>query len=65
MNKQYLGDAVYIESDQAEHGFLLTTSDGVTDTNTIYLEPEVALALVGYLNRALSQTSSVATTNSL
>lgn len=64
MNKQYLGDAVYIESDQAEHGFLLTTSDGVEDTNTIYLEPEVALALVGYVNRALSKSQEAATTNS-
>ena len=45
--KIYLGDAVYAEW---EHGMLkLTTSNGISDTNTIYLEPEVIAALQLYL----------------
>ena len=38
-NKVYLGDGAYAEYD----GFslILTTSNGIEDTNTIYLEPEL------------------------
>ncbi len=37
--KRYLGDGVYVEveGDMVK----LTTSDGIADTNTIFLEPEV------------------------
>jgi agmatine/peptidylarginine deiminase len=50
MNKEYLGDGVYIESDG--NGFVLTTEDGLPDapTNTIYLEPEVVWSLQRYLH---------------
>lgn len=34
--KEYLGDAVFIQYDG--FGIELTTSDGIRDTNTIYLE---------------------------
>lgn len=37
--KRYLGDGVYVEFDG--HGIILTTSNGIEDTNTVYLEPEV------------------------
>lgn len=37
--KRYLGDGVYVEFDG--FGITLTTSNGIVDTNTIYLEPEV------------------------
>lgn len=41
--KRYLGDGVYVE---VEEGMLcLTTSDGISVTNRIYLEPAVYSAL--------------------
>lgn len=42
--KQYLGDAVYYKSDG--YGVTLTTENGYTETNRIYLEPEVIGALL-------------------
>jgi len=42
--KQYLGDSVYIEFDG--DGFILTTENGDGPSNTIYLEPAVAEALI-------------------
>lgn len=44
--KRYLGDGVYveIESDMIK----LTTEDGITATNTIYLEEPVINALCKY-----------------
>jgi len=47
--KTYLGDAVY--ADEWGHGVELTTSDGISATNTIYLEPEVIAYLVKYLEK--------------
>ena len=52
MNKEYLGDGVYAEIDRdCDRNWYvkLTTSDGLSDTNTIYLEPEVVAALQSYL----------------
>lgn len=45
--KTYLGDGLYASHD----GFQvkLTAENGVTATNTVYLEPEVVLALVKFL----------------
>jgi len=40
VNKIYLGDGAYAETCYESRGVKLTTSDGVEDTNTIYLEPE-------------------------
>lgn len=40
MNKCYLGDAVYVERDELG-AVVLTTSNGIRDTNRIVLEPEV------------------------
>ena len=49
MNKQYLGDAVYVE---IEHGmFKLTTEDGIRVCDTIYLELEVFQALCKYVEK--------------
>lgn len=42
--QSYLGDAVYYEFDG--HGVDLTTSNGLTTTNRIFLEPEVIVALL-------------------
>ena len=45
--KRYLGDAVYVD---VERGRLkLTTEDGISASNTIYLEPEVYAALIAYV----------------
>ena len=46
--KVYLGDAVYAEYDELGR-IVLTTSDGRRDTNIIVLEPEVWLALDGFV----------------
>ena len=44
MNKEYCGDGVYVE---LEDGMIkLTTSNGLEDTNTVYLEPEVWTCLM-------------------
>ena len=44
--KVYLGDSVYADF----NGFMivLTTENGLGPSNTIYLEPEVMLALIRY-----------------
>lgn len=47
MSKQYLGDAVYATFDG--YHVVLTTSDGIAETNKIYLEPAVIEALQKYL----------------
>lgn len=45
-DKRYLGDGVYA---QRSHGLLwLSTEDGLRQTNTIALEPEVFKALLAY-----------------
>ena len=46
MSKVYLGDSVYADFD----GFMicLTTENGEGPSDTIYLEPEVMLALIQY-----------------
>lgn len=46
-DKTYLGDGVYAES---ERGMIrLTTSNGYSDTNEIFLEPEVYASLVKWV----------------
>lgn len=45
MEKQYLGDGVYLEPNHFG-GVDLTTENGVDVTNLIVLEPEVAKKLV-------------------
>lgn len=49
--KDYLGDGVYVDFD----GFSIEilTSDGITKTNSIYLEPDVLAALNRYQKRIL------------
>jgi len=51
MKKTYLGDSVYVEFDG--NGLILTTENGLPDgpSNTIYLEPEVSIALVEFIER--------------
>lgn len=49
MNKEYLGDSVYVAYD----GFalILTTENGSYATNSIVLESEVYLELVRYVKK--------------
>jgi hypothetical protein len=53
-DKAYIGDGVYVESDG--FGLIVTTSDGIKDTNTIYLEPEVWYALTKYVAQLSNRT---------
>lgn len=46
--KEYLGDAVYAERD-GWGNVVLTTEDGMSITNKIVLEPDVARRLAEYL----------------
>ena len=57
MQKEYLGDAVYVEHDG--YALVLTTEDGISTTNTIYLEPEVLKALMDYVARLSTLAETV------
>ena len=48
-NKSYLGDGVYVDIDEFVKSIILTTENGISTTNTIYLEDQVVEALVRYL----------------
>lgn len=45
--KTYLGDGVYLTCDG--HHLVLTTSNGIEDTNVIYLEPHMLKMIEKYL----------------
>lgn len=45
--KRYLGDGVYVDHDG--YGLVLTTENGLGETNRIVLEPEVYEALRQYV----------------
>lgn len=59
MNKQYLGDAVYIQFDG--WNIILTTEDGISETNSIYMEPEVVAAFGRYMVELREQTRAAQT----
>jgi len=52
MNKQYIGDSVYVEFDELER-IVLTTNNGYPDDprNLIVLEPEVYAELLKWVER--------------
>ncbi len=52
MNKQYIGDSVYVEFDELER-VVLTTNNGYPDDprNLIVLEPEVYAELLKWVER--------------
>lgn len=54
--KVYLGDSVYAEFDG--HFVTLTTENGIEATNTIYLEPQVQIALVKFFESIIEADSS-------
>jgi hypothetical protein len=49
LDKQYLGDGVYVGVSGL--GLVLTTENGISVTNKIVLEPEVLHGLMKYLER--------------
>jgi hypothetical protein len=53
--KRYLGDRVYVA--WTMESLVLTTENGIAITNTIYLEPEVWKALVGFVTDELKGTT--------
>ena len=56
-NREYLGDAVYAcqDEDAVEGYLILYTSNGIEDTNMIYLEPEVVEKLLKYINKVQNE----------
>jgi hypothetical protein len=57
MMKTYLGDSVYTEIDESRECIKLTTENGYPDDprNVIYLEYEVYLALVRWIEHIRDQ----------
>lgn len=49
MSKEYLGDGVYIDTDGYQ--LKLTAENGIEAHDTIYLEPQVQVNLVKYIER--------------
>ncbi len=50
MNKQYIGDGVYVEKEGIN--YILTTEDGVSITNRIVLEPSIANSMLTFMLRS-------------
>jgi len=53
MEKEYLGDGVYIQHDDQTGQLVLTAENGVCVMNIIYLEPEVMDRLLDYHKRTI------------
>ena len=51
-NKEYLGDGVYVESNN--HEIILTTENGIEIINTIYLDIDVAQKLLDVLQNFIN-----------
>ena len=59
-DKVYLGDAVYVEFDKVIAGdVLLTTEDGYSVTNAIYVEPQVFASLHKLYETAQLQRAAI------
>ncbi|HET9253882.1 MAG TPA: hypothetical protein VFO16_01610 [Pseudonocardiaceae bacterium] len=50
--KRYIGDGVYAEVTVSHDVIRLTTSDGISDTNEIFLDPDIFVALVQFVREA-------------
>ncbi len=55
MSKFYLGDGAYVDFDG--YALVLTTGNGICETNRIVLEPEVWYALREYVERLQAAAS--------
>jgi hypothetical protein len=60
--RQYLGDGVYINYDG--YHVILTTEDGISTTNTIYLDPEVVMSVSHYFKQLVEHFESLRKENS-
>lgn len=49
MNKEYLGDGLYVDYD--EYQIRLYTDNGIHITNEVFLEPNVLQSFISYLNK--------------
>jgi hypothetical protein len=49
--KEYLGDAVYVRRSDFDNSLILTTENGISTTNEIYLYDDVYSALLEYVKR--------------
>lgn len=47
--KEYLGDGVYVKHDG--HNIILTTENGISTDNTIYLDLDVIHSLITYIEK--------------
>jgi hypothetical protein len=59
MSKAYLGDGAYVDFDG--YALVLTTENGIRETNRIVLEPEVYAALLEYVARLKADTAKEGT----
>lgn len=55
--KRYLGDAVYVHFDG--YHVVLTTNNGIVDTNTILLDPSVIGSFGRYLEALRTELNSI------
>ena len=55
--KRYLGDSVYAQFNGYE--IILTTENGISVTNTIVLEPEVASAFEAFISEVKSGVDEI------
>ena len=59
MNKDYLGDSVYVEQNKYDpSSIVLTTENGLPSdpSNKIFLEGQVIQALINYIKRITNKT---------
>ena len=56
--KTYLGDGVYVQFLQDQFQFLLTANDGSKDTDFIFLDSEVCLQLIDFIESKLGKEST-------
>ena len=66
MNKEYIGDSVYIEYNNEYEILILTTEDGFPDdpSNRIVLEDSVVKSLLSYIERLKSYNKAIQRTSS-
>lgn len=58
MSKEYLGDGAYAEFDG--HGINLTTEDGVSVQNRVYMESEVVVSFLRFSAKHLDVDKLIA-----
>lgn len=51
INKEYLGDSVYVEKDMDSGGVVITTDNGLGPDEIIYMEPEVIRSFERFIKK--------------